>query len=100
MMQKKYSVPSNLGQVAQLNSHWPNRGQGKRRRKKAKKKKMKNIPWRPRKERHNKKEIYRPTELSFKEAQLNPLQVNLIKLSLFLTYSLTHQATHEYGSTL
>jgi hypothetical protein len=56
---------------------------------------MKNIPWRPRKEGQNEKEIYRPTELSFKEAQLNPLQVSLIKLS----YSLTHQATHEYGTT-
>ena len=61
---------------------------------------MKNIILRPRKEGQKKKEIYRQPELSFKEAQRSPLQVNLIKLSLFLTYSLTHQATHEYGPTL
>lgn len=90
MMQKKYSVPSNLGQVAQLNSHWPNRGQEKGKKKRERKqKKIKNILLRPRKERQSEKEIYRPAEPFFKEAQLNPLQVHLINsLSFSSTFSL------------
>jgi hypothetical protein len=64
-VQSRSSVPTKLP----LAQPRPRGGKKKRR----KKKKIKNILLRPRKEGQKEKEIYRQPELSFKEAQLNPL---------------------------